>query len=460
MIDSIHISDSTIYGISWSTPELRMLFAEQTRVRGWVEVMAALAETQAEFGLIPALAAAEIRACCHALQIDQPFLAEVGAHFAASNHSLLGLIKAVQARCGPSGGEWLCYGATVQDITDTHLMRTLKIVRKRFIAHLVVIEQSLMRMAQEHRGVAMSGRTHGQTGLPVTFGYKAGMWLDELDRHRRRLQALAGRMDVGQLSGGVGSLSSYGAQALELQQRFLERLGLQAPPFSWTTTRDRLAEWVNVLAMLSASADRIGHEVYNLQRPEIGELSEGFVSGTVGSITMPQKRNPEISEHLGTLSRVVRHHAAHMNENLVHDHERDGRSWKGEWLILPETALATGKALQLLETLLENLQVNAARMRENIARSRGFIHAEAIMLALAPKLGKQSAHTLVYDIAMQAQEQGVHLKTAVANDPRVAAHLSAADLEPLFDLEASTGACAEMVDRLIAAIEFNEIGNS
>ncbi|MGR8932845.1 MAG: class-II fumarase/aspartase family protein [Gammaproteobacteria bacterium] len=455
MIDAVHISDSTIYGISWSTPELRDLFAEQKRVRGWVEVMTVLAETQAEFGLIPAQAAAEIRACYRSLQIDQPFLAEVGAHFAANNHSLLGLIKAVQARCGPSGGEWLCYGATVQDITDTHLMRTLRTVRNLFIARLAAIEQCLVRLAQQHRNTVMSGRTHGQSGLPITFGYKAGMWLDELERHRLRLSALAERMDVGQLCGGVGSLSSCGAQPLALQQSFLARLGLKPPPFSWTTTRDRLAEWVNGLAMLAATADRIGHEVYNLQRPEIGELSEGFVAGTVGSITMPQKRNPEISEHLGTLSRVVRHHAAHMNENLVHDHERDGRSWKGEWLILPETALATGKALQLLESLLANLQVNAARMRENLERSRGFIHGEAVMLALAPKIGKQTAHALIYEIAMRAQEQGNPLKAAVASDPRVTAHLSAADLEHLFDLEANTGACAELVDRLIAALDLN-----
>jgi adenylosuccinate lyase len=456
MTDSVHISDSAIFGISWTTPELRALFAERARVRGWVEVMTVLAETQAEFGLIPAQAASEIRACYAALQIDAAFLAEAGAHFAATNHSLLGLIKAVQARCGSSGGEWLCYGATVQDITDTHTMRILMAVRKMFIENLVSIERTLIRLARQHRGTVMPGRTHGQTGLPITFGYKAGAWLDELDRHRRRLLDLAERMDVGQLAGGVGSLSSYGAQPLALQERFLARLGLKSPPFSWTTTRDRYAEWVNALAMIAAGADRIGHEVYNLQRPEIGELSEGFVAGTVGSITMPQKRNPEISEHLGTLSRVVRHHAAHMNENLVHDHERDGRSWKGEWLILPEACLATGKALQLLEKLLGNLQVNATRMRENLQQSRGLIHAEAVMLALAPKLGKQSAHALVYDIAMQAQEQGVHLKAAVANDPRITVHLSAADLERLFDIEASAGACSAMVDRLIAAIDLNE----
>lgn len=455
MIDSVHLSDSLIYGPSWSTPELRSLFSEQARVRGWVEVMAALAETQAQFGLIPAQAAADIRACYEALHIDRAFLEEVGRHFAATNHSLLGLIKAVQSRCAPSGGEWLCYGATVQDITDTHTMRTLATVRKLFITQIVGVERHLIVLAQQHRNTVMAGRTHGQTGLPITFGYKAASWLDEIDRHRRRLLEIAQRMEVGQLAGGVGSLSSFGPQALALQESFLARLGLKPPPISWTTTRDRYAEWLNVLAMLTATADRIGHEIYNLQRPEIGEVSEGFVAGTVGSITMPQKRNPEISEHLGTLARVVRHHAAHMHENLVHDHERDGRSWKGEWLILPESCLATGKALQLLERLLGDLQVNAARMRDNLERAQGLIHSEALMLALAPKLGKQSAHALVYELAMRAQEQGTHFKIVAAEDARITAQLSAAELDKLFDLEASAGACAQLVDRLLAAIDLH-----
>jgi D-cysteine desulfhydrase family pyridoxal phosphate-dependent enzyme len=196
-------------------------------------------------------------------------------------------------------------------------------------------------------------------------------------------------------------------------------------------------------------ADRIGHEIYNLQRPEIGELREGFVTGTVGSITMPQKRNPEISEHLGTLARVVRHHAAHMGENLVHDHERDGRSWKGEWVILPGACLATGKALALLDELLENLAVNVERMRENLLATHGSIQAERVMLALTPALGKQSAHELVYRVAMDVAERGLPLREALLAEPRISALLDGQDLDRLFDPAQSTGWCAEMVDRVL-----------
>ena len=450
MIDSVHLSDSTIYGSSWAPPELRPLFAEHNRVKGWLEVMTVLAEVQAEFGLIPEQAKAEIRIAYDNLEIDEAFLKEAGEGFVKTNHSLMGLINAVKIRCGPIGGEWLCYGVTVQDITDTHTVRTLLKVHEHFLEQITGIEQILVDLVRLHRQTVMCGRTHGQPGLPITFGFKAAPWLDELERHRQRLSELKSRLGVGQLGGGVGSLSSLGPAALALQKAVMQRLGLNAPAISWTSTRDRFAEWMNTLAMMTSLGDRIGQEIVNLQRPEIGELSEGFVSGAVGSITMPQKHNPEISEHLGTLSRVVRHHAAHMAENLVHSHERDGRSWKGEWIIIPDATLATGKSLDLLELLLKDLQVNQQLMRANIMATNGFIHAEAVMLTLAKTLGKQSAHQLVYEVTMQAQSEGLHLKKALINNRQISAILTNDAIDALFDLEQSTGACVDMVDQVIA----------
>ncbi|MGZ8238069.1 MAG: 3-sulfopropionylcysteine synthase XcbD [Methylobacter sp.] len=452
MLDSVHISDSTIYGSSWADPELRPLFTEQNRIKGWLEVMTVLAQTQAEFGLIPAQAAIEIRRAYENIDIDDAFLKEAAEEFVKTNHSLIGLINAVKQRCEATGGEWLCYGVTVQDITDTHTVRTLLKVHEHFLAQITGIERILVDLARLHRHTMMCGRTHGQPGLLITFGFKAANWLDELERHRQRLTELASRLNVGQLCGGVGSLSSLGPDALALQKTVLQRLGLNAPAISWTSTRDRYAEWLNILAMMTSTGDRIGQEIVNLQRPEIGELSEGFVSGAVGSITMPQKRNPEISEHLGTLSRVVRHHAAHMAENLVHSHERDGRSWKGEWTIIPDATLATGKSLALLKLLLKDLQVNPQRMRTNILATQGFVHAEAVMLVLAKTLGKQSAHQLVYDVTMQAQSEGLHLKQALINNPQISAILTYDEIEALFNPEQSTGVCAAMVEQVIAQI--------
>ena len=278
----VHLTDSLIYRNSWGTPELRELFDDLPRTRTWLEILAVLAETQAEFGLIPTGAAQAVATTCRTVELDAAFFEEVRDGFETTNHSTFGLIRALQRRCPGNSGEWLYYGATVQDITDTWTALVLQQVREIVSRELIEIEANLARLAAEHRNTVMAGRTHGQIGLPITFGFKAAIWAMEVRRHRQRLVELASRLNVGQLAGGVGSLSSLGIHALELQKSFLERLGLNAPAISWTTARDSLpAEWFNLLALIASTGDKIGQEVYKLQRTEIGEVSEGFVIGTV-----------------------------------------------------------------------------------------------------------------------------------------------------------------------------------
>jgi len=449
---AVHLIDSLIYQNSWGTLELRALFDDVPRTRSWLEILAVLAETQAAAGLIPADAAQSVASTCRAIELDASFFEEVRAGFEATNHSTLGLIRAVQRRCPHNSGEWVYYGATVQDITDTWMALVLQRVREIVGRELAEVETNLTRLASAHRDTVMAGRTHGQIGLPITFGYKAAIWAMEVRRHRQRLAEIAPRLNAGQLAGGVGSLSSLGPRALEVQKLFLERLGLDAPTISWTTSRDTLAEWFNLLALIASTGDKIGHEVYNLQRTEIGEVSEGFVKGTVGSITMPHKRNPEISEHLGTLARLIRHDTALVLESLVHDHERDGRSWKTEWVVLAEACMAAGKLLALLGVLTAKLDIHAERMRANLEASGGFVLSEALMLALAKRTGKQSAHTLVYETAMNAHSAGRGFKEAILDNAQIRAYLTAEEIEAIFDYQRQTGQCAAMVDQVLAEL--------
>jgi adenylosuccinate lyase len=445
----VHIVDSLIYRNSWGTDETRAIFDDEPRTRAWLEILAVLAESQAGAGLIPAGAAQAVARVCRGLPLDAAFFDEVRHGFDATNHSTLGLIQAVQRRCPADTGEWVYYGATVQDLTDTWTMLALNSLWQ--IAHrdLLVIEANLLKLARVHRDTLMAGRTHGQPGLPITFGFKAAIWANEVRRHIQRLNEIRTRLGVGQLAGGVGSLSSLGPQGLQVQEQFCARLGLRPPDITWTTARDVIVEWFQWLNLISGTADKIGHEVYNLQRPEIGELSEGFVPGTVGSITMPHKRNPEISEHLGTLARVIRHNAALIAESQVHEHERDGRAWKAEWAVLAETSLAAAKLLALTDTLTANLVVHSDRMLVNLEATRGFVLSEAVMLALAEKVGKQTAHRLIYDTAMRAYEAGRPLKEALIENPDVTAHLTAEALGALFDYRRHAGLCRELVDRVV-----------
>jgi adenylosuccinate lyase len=444
-----HIFDSLIYRNSWGTEETRAIFDDVPRTRAWLEILAALAEAQGEVELIPAKEAANVAQACRTIDLNAEFFEEVRKGFEETNHSTLGLIRAVQRRCPDSSGEWLYYGATVQDLSDTWTMMALGQVWSIVFRELRALEENLLELAEKHRDVVMPGRTHGQAGLPITFGFKAAVWARETHRHISRLEEIRPRLGIGQLAGGVGSLSSLGPRAFELQEKFFSRLGLRLSDISWTTARDVVVEWFQILTLVSGTSDKIGHEVYNLQRSEIGEVSEGFVPGTVGSITMPHKRNPEIAEHLGTLARVIRHNAALLAESQVHDHERDGRAWKAEWAVLAETSMAAAKMLALTNTLTANLIVHPERALANLEASRGFVLSEAVMLALARRVGKQSAHKLIYETAMKAHEEGRHLKDAVLESRAIRQHLSEEVIEELFDYRQHTGLCRELVDRVL-----------
>lgn len=449
----VHMIDSLVYGGAWGTDETRAIFDEVPRTQAWLDIIVALAQAQAEVGLIPAEAAEEIARVARVENLD---LDQVRQGYEETGHSTLGLIRVLQRACRGNAGEYVYYGATVQDITDTWTMLALRQVWAIVLRDLREIERTLLAVAREHRDTLMAGRTHGQPGLPITFGFKVAIWMREIRRHIERLKEIRPRLEVGQLSGGVGSLSSFGAVGFELQERFFQRLGLQAPDIAWDTTRDTLAEFLNLLALIASTFDKIGQEVYNLQRPELGEVREGFVRGVVGSITMPHKRNPEIAEHLGTLSRLIRHHAAALTESLVHDHERDGRSWKAEWGIIPPACVMMGSLLRLARIMVAHLEVDAEAMRRNLEATRGYILSEGVMLALARKVGKQTAHTIVYETAMAAFEAGRPLKPALLEDPRVREHLSAEELEALMDYRQQVGLCPQFVDRVVALTEADQ----
>jgi adenylosuccinate lyase len=295
----------------------------------------------------------------------------------------------------------------------------------------------------------MCGRTHGQPGLPITFGFKAAVWASEFGRHLERLEEGRRRYEVVQLGGALGTMEFWGENSLALLEGFARHLGLHAPDIAWITARDRVAEFCGLLAMVTATLGKIGNEVYELQRPEIGELREPFTTGQVGSITMPHKRNPELSEHLVTLSRLVRGHAAAALEGMIQEHERDGRAWKTEWLILPEACMLTGVALAFGARLLEGLEVDEERMRANIDAQGGYLLSEPVMRRLADRIGKHAAHQAVYEATMAGRQRGVPLREALLAHPGVAAHLTADEIAACLDPREALGPAPAFVDRVV-----------
>jgi adenylosuccinate lyase len=446
---SIHLADSTVYGHLWSTAEAHAILDEEARFAAWLDILAALAETQAELGLVPGEAASAIRAFADGGKVD---LERVAEGTRATGHSTLGLIRFLRSSLPPEVREWVYFGATVQDLTDTWTSTVMRRIGDLVDRDLARLQEACLRHATEHRTTPMLGRTHAQPGLPITFGFKAAVWAAEIARHRRRLAEGRQRWEVAQLGGALGTMEFWGDAAIPLLEAFSSRLGLRAPVVPWITARDGPAEFAHVMAMIATTVAKLGNEIMELQRLEMGELAERFTPGTVGSITMPQKRNPELSEHLDTLARLVRANAAVVTEGMVQLHERDGRAWKAEWVAIPEVCALTLASTGFGATLVEGLVVNADRMAANIASQNGYVFAEPVMRALADRVGKHVATDVVYQAAMNGVESGVGLIDALAGDPRVTDHLTRADIEALLDVERAVGSAPAFVDRVVEGL--------
>jgi len=393
---------------------------------------------------VPPAAAEAIRAHADVGLIDLELVAQQTRE---TGHSTMGLIRALRDVLPEHAREWVYYGATVQDLTDTWFALVFRTVGDTAERDVTRMRDRALELAGQYRDTPMCGRTHGQPGLPITFGFKAAVWAAELDRHLERLRQGRARWEVVQLGGALGTMEFWGDRALDLLERFAGELGLGVPLLPWITARDGVAEFVWLLAAISATAGKIGNEVYQLQRPEIGELQESFTPGTVGSITMPHKRNPEISEHLVTLSRVIRAQATMALDGMVAEHERDGRAWKAEWLVVPETSMAFAACAGSAARMLDGLSADPARMLANIGSHRGYLLSEPVMRALADRLGKHSAHDSVYAAAMHGIDTAQDFRTALRGDARLDA-IPDAELDKLLEVSSSLGSCGAFVDRV------------
>ncbi|GAA3168102.1 adenylosuccinate lyase family protein [Blastococcus jejuensis] len=434
---SARIADSAMYGHLWGTPAVRAVFDERARLQSWLDVLGALARAQAAEGIVPAEAAQVItaRARMDALDLDV-----IAAETRASGHSTLGLIRALRAVLPPDVHAHLYVGATVQDLTDTWTALALRTVLAEVRRDLLRCEEFALQLAVRHRDTLMAGRTHGQPGAPITFGWKAASWAEEIRRHLDRMRESEPRWLVGQLGGGVGSLAGQGPRGPAVRARFCAELGLADPGMTWLTARDRIAEIGAVLAMVCGTLARIGNEVYELQRPELGELREAVPAGTVGSITMPHKRNPERSEHLDTLARLVRASSGVLLEGMTGGHERDGRSWKAEWVALPEVCLLTATACALAADLLAGLEVDTEAMRRNLDDYTGSEQALAVLTA---RLGRHDAREALQTALAAGRQTGRTMAEALRDAGLLDRGEDAApDPDP--------GACGEMVDLVVA----------
>ena len=440
------VFDSILLRNSWSTEELRAVFSDENRVQKWYDVEATLASEQAAFGIVPREAAGEIMRNAKVEKVD---LAEIARAMGDAKHPLVPALRALQKLCKPELGEWLHYGPTTQDILDTGMVLQLKEAHAIILRDLRAVGRALYGLAERHRATPMPGRTHGVQALPITFGHKCAIWLREVSRHRERLAEVEKRLFVGSLVGAVGTMASFGQRAIELEAGVMKRLGLAQADISWHPARDRFAEHASILGLVAGTLTKIANEVFHLQATEVDEVEEPHNPGKVGSSTMPHKRNPSICETMITVGRTLRYNVAIMQEALVQTHERESAIWKLEWKALPEICMGLGLMLSLGRNILEHLVVKPERMRENLDRLGGLLLSERVMFFLGETLGKQTAHEVVYEAAIAAQETGGTLEATLARDPRVKDVANSTELAAILDPTTYVGLAPQLVDRAL-----------
>ena len=440
-----HITDSRLYGATFASAEVAAVFSDRNRVQKWFDIEAALALAQAELGIIPQDAADEIAGKADAALVD---LDAIGREIASTAHPLVPAIRALAALCDGDAGEYVHYGATTQDVVDTGMVLMVREAWPLLLADLGAIRERLAAGARTHRDTLMVGRTHGQHALPVTFGYKLAVWVDEIDRHLDRFAEAEPRIFVGNITGAVGTMASFGPNGLEMQRRALSRLGLGTPRICWHSARDRVAEMAWLLVQVAGTLGKIANEIYNLQRSEISEVHEPFHPGKVGSSTMPHKRNPASTELAVALWRLVRGLLVPLTDALYQEHERDASALRVELAAVPELVVYCGALLARMRAVVEDLEPFPGRMEANADLLGGLLLSERVMLALGERVGKQTAHEIVYEVAMAAQEKGTAFREELAADPRVAPHLGREAIEELLDPERYLGLTGRIVDEV------------
>src|SRR5213080_2729655 len=422
-------------------PGVRALFTEAARFQSWLDVEAALAQAQAELGIIPASAAREIVTKAQLKYLD---LAAVRAGLAKTGHPLVPLVWELDRACEGDAGGYVHWGATTQNITQTGQLLQVRRAHEIFLGQLAAVLTHLAGLAERTKDALLPGRTHGQHAVPATFGFKVAVWIDELCRHVERLRACEGRVFVAMLGGGAGTLASLGELGLATQEKMAARLRMRPMTVPARTIGDHQAEYVSLLGLLAASAGKIGREIYTLMKQEFGEVEEPVPPGTVGSSTMPQKRNPKLSQDIIAASAEIRSCVPLALEAMQTEHEADRTTSVMMDAAEARACIATGDMLSRLVEVLRGLRLDPARMRQNLDLGGGLIMAEAVMLNLGQTIGRQHAHDVVYDAAQAAFVEGKSFGMLLAADPRVTAHLSVQQIEALLDPAGYTGLCAEM----------------
>src|SRR5688572_17085460 len=426
----------------YTNPEMGAIWSEQRRYETWLEVELAAADAMAEAGIVPADAAAELRAKA---AFDVARIEEIEQ---TTQHDVIAFTTAVAENVGPAA-RWLHFGLTSSDVVDTAQAIQMRQACDVIIRNVATLMEAVRERAEEHRRTPMIGRTHGVHGEPMTLGLKLALWYAELQRDLDRLLRARETIAVGKISGAVGTFAHLDP---EIEAQVCRRLGLEpAPVSSQVIQRDRHAELFMALAITAASLEKFALEIRGLQKTEIGEVEEPFGKGQKGSSAMPHKRNPIGCEQITGLARLVRANAMAALENVALWHERDISHSSVERVILPDSFIALDHMLRRFTRIARGMVVYPDRMRENLERSRGVVFSGSVLLELAGRgVSREQAYEWVQRNAMRSFAEQRDFKGLLLADADVTRVLDPAAIERAFDLDQQFRHVDHVFDRVFA----------
>ncbi len=430
----------------YGSPEMRRIFDEENKLQKWLDVEAAVAEAEASVGDIPKAAAEEIAKNANTKTVTLARTKEIEKE---THHDLMSMVMALTETCSGEGKNYVHYGLTSMDIEDTTLALQFKEAFDLIDTKLDQLETTLTSMVRKYRSQLTVARTHGRHAGVVTFGLKLAVWLTEIRRHEQRLRQMRERVLVGKILGIVGTGAGLGKNALKIQERALGRLGLKpAGLVTQVVQRDIHAEVVTYLALLGSSLDKFATEIRNLQRSEIAEALEPFErEKQVGSSALPSKRNPELSERVSSLAKLLRGLTIPAMENVPLWHERDISNSANERFIFPMSFILSDEMLRLMLRVLKGLEVSPDNMQRNLELSQGSLLAERIVnLLVAVDVPRQEAHDRVRKISMRSLDTGTPFGKALQEDKFVSNRLKPKEIREALDYRTYLGVTNELIN--------------
>ena len=425
----------------YTNPEMGKIWSEQAKYQTWLDVEIAACEANYKLGKIPMSALETIRSKA---SFKPERILEIEAEV---RHDVIAFLTNVNEYVGDAG-RYIHVGMTSSDVLDTGLALQLNSSVKLLRKELLLLEEAIRDLARKHKETVMIGRSHAIHGEPITFGFKLAGWLAETLRNKERLNSLEKDISVGQISGAMGT---YANTEPEIERITCELLGLEADTASTQViSRDRHANYVQILALIGSSLDRFSTEIRNLQRTDVLEVEENFAKGQKGSSAMPHKRNPIRSERVSGLSRILRSYVVAALENVALWHERDISHSSNERLMLPDTSITLHFMITEMTQIIKGLGVYPNNMLNNLNIYGGVVFSQRVLLALVENgMSREDSYRLVQKNAHSAWNQpSGNFKKNLENDPEVIANLSPEKLSDCFSTELHQANLKVIWDRL------------